>query len=146
MSYITQIIRNETRSLEQKGWILLYGRRKTGKTYLLRNLYSPDIYILVKRDLSLWSDPEMDITSISRDVRSLLNQGKTVVIDEFQRMDEGVLEEITRAHPDGKLILSGSSFRVVEKVFSPGSPLLGFFRPLRIDLISAEDIVRNLRK
>lgn len=145
MGYITPIIRSETGSLEQKGWILLYGRRKTGKTYLLRNLYSPDVYILVKRDLSLWSEPEMDISSISRDVQSLLNKGKTVVIDEFQRMDEGVLEEITRAHPAGKLILSGSSFRVVEKLFSPSSPLLGFFRPLGLDIISPRDMVRSLR-
>lgn len=146
MGYITQIIRSETESLEQKGWILLYGRRKTGKTYLLRNLYSPDVYILVKRDLSLWSEPEMDISSISRDVQSLLKQGKTVVIDEFQRMDEGVLEEITRAHPGGKLILSGSSFRVVEKLFSPGSPLMGFFRPLGLDIISPQDMIRSLKR
>lgn len=130
--------------MKQRGWILLYGRRKTGKTYMLRNLYLPDVYILVKRDLSLWSEPEMNVDSISREVRNLLSQGKTVVIDEFQRMDEGILEEITRVHPKGKLILSGSSFKVVEDIFSPKSPLLGFFRPMRLDLITPRDMINNL--
>lgn len=147
MSYITKIIRKERKSLEQKGWILLYGRRKTGKTYLLRNLYEPDVYILVKKDRSLWSeDLEVDLNSISKKVRNLLDKGKKVVIDEFQRMDLGILEEIVTSHPHGKLILSGSSLRVVNKILAPHSALLGFFLPLRLGLISPEDMISNLTK
>ena len=32
-----------------KGWLLIYGRRKVGKTFLVRNFIDHDIYILVKR-------------------------------------------------------------------------------------------------
>lgn len=145
MGYITGIIRKERESLKQKGWILLYGRRKAGKTYLLRNLYSPDVYILVKKDRALWSeDIDVDISSVSEKVRKLLEKGKKVVIDEFQRMDQSVLEEIVTVHPKGKLMLSGSSLRVVNQILSQDSPLLGFFSPLKIGLISTADMLRNL--
>ncbi|RLI91743.1 MAG: ATP-binding protein [Candidatus Altiarchaeales archaeon] len=147
MGYIINIIREETRDLKQKGWILLYGRRKTGKTYLLRNLYHPDVYILVKRDGSIWSeDITVDMTTISDKIRNLLDQNKIVVIDEFQRLSESILEEIVLSHPRGKLILSGSSLRVVHKIFSPSSTLLGFFSPLKLSLIPPRDIITSLSK
>ena len=42
-------------------------------------------------------------------VMKFLRSGKTVIIDEFQRISMGTLERIASVHPDGRLILSGSS-------------------------------------
>lgn len=145
MNYITEIIRSEQSKLQQRGWILLYGRRKVGKTYLLRRIYDPDVYILIKRDRSLWSeDLSVDIPSLSLQVRQQLKEGNTVVIDEFQRLKQSMLEEITLSHPKGKLILSGSSLRVVNNVLAPNSPLLGFFTPIKLGLISPQDMITSL--
>mgnify|MGYP007013844775 CR=1 FL=1 len=48
------MVRSEARELEElSGWIIVYGRRRTGKTFMLRNLMSWDAYVLVRRDLSL---------------------------------------------------------------------------------------------
>jgi hypothetical protein len=70
----------------------------------------------------------------------LLRSGKTVIIDEFQRLPTGTLEDISRVHPNGKLILTGSSMKVVNDVLGKNSPLLGLLRPFRIDLICISDI------
>lgn len=145
MDYIIEVIRSEKRELQKPGWVLLYGRRKVGKTYLLRHLYHSDVYILVKRDRSLWSeDTSVHMASLSHKVRQQLKDGKTVVIDEFQRLKQSMLEELTLSHPQGKLILSGSSLRVVNQVFAPNSPLLGFFSPIKLGLISPSDMIAAL--
>jgi hypothetical protein len=145
MDYIIE--RGEATQIEkEKSWLLIYGRRKTGKTFLLKTFCKKDAYFLVKRDLSIFSDRELTLEEMSKKARELLNQGKTVVIDEFQRLGEGFLEDFTLLHPKGKLILSGSSMRIVKKVFEPKSPLLGFFTPLQIGFISPQDILHGLKK
>ena len=56
MSYLT-VVRKEVMELHKTcGWIIVYGRRKVGKTFLLRNLTKWDAYILVRRDLSIRSE------------------------------------------------------------------------------------------
>lgn len=130
----TTIINNE------KHWLLLYGRRKVGKTFLLRDLCKFKNYYTVKKDLSvIFQDTTISLDTMIREVKKTLNAGQTVIIDEFQRLEESVLEELTLFHPKGKLILSGSSLRVIKKIFEPQSPLLGFFSPLKIGFISPSD-------
>ena len=144
MDYI--IARSKEREmLEKPYWILLYGRRKVGKTFLLRNLCKFENYYTVKKDLGIISNKgTMPMERFVQEVKSLLEQNKTVVIDEFQRLDEGLLEEISLLHPKGKLILSGSSLRVVKKVFDPKSPLLGFFTPFKIGFIKPSNVLLEL--
>lgn len=146
MNYI--IKRNEAKEIEkEKSWLLVYGRRKIGKTFLLRNFCSFDNYFLVKRDLSILSQDEKRLTlkEMSKVVKELLNHNKSVVIDEFQRLEESFLEEFTLLHPKGKLVLSGSSMKVVKKFLEPGSALLGFFTPMRVGFISPIDILNELK-
>jgi len=37
---ITMIPRSEVRRIEKPGWILVFGRRKTGKTYMIKRMIS----------------------------------------------------------------------------------------------------------
>ena len=142
--------RREARDLEDT-WTLLYGRRKTGKTYLLRHMVEKDQYILVGREGTIWIEGEPDrrigsIDELTRHVREALERGERIVLDEFQRIPLGDLEWISSVHPAGQLILSGSSMSVVKKVLGPGSPLLGKFRERRLSLISPSDLFRDDRK
>lgn len=149
MDYI--IRRDEAGAIEkERSWLLVYGRRKTGKTFLLRNFCKLDSYFLVKRDLSVYTEStiggkEITLEEMSKSVKELLGSGKTVVIDEFQRLKESYLEEFTLLHPKGKLIISGSSMKVVKKVFEPKSALLGFFTPTKIEFITPANILRELK-
>ena len=127
------------------GWTLVYGRRKVGKTYMLRRFVNWDLYLLVGMEGTVWVDgadigrlDSMD-TVVDLVMRSL-RSGRTVIIDEFQRISMGTLERIASVHPEGRLILSGSSMGVINRVLGPGSPLLGRFREKRVTLVDPEDM------
>ena len=131
------------------GWALVYGRRKVGKTYILENFVSHDVYMAVRLDGSIWIRG-MDlghlgeVAGLPRIVTRLLEDGRTVVIDEFQRLPMWVLEDIARAHPSGRLILSGSSMRVSHSIMGRNSPLLALLRPFRIGPVSPSDLLADL--
>lgn len=146
MDYIIER-KDSDKIAEEKHWLLIYGRRKLGKTFLLRNICKFENYYSVKSDNSIISRSAIiSIDDMAKEVKRLLLAGRTVVIDEFQRLNTGVLEELSILHPQGRLILSGSSLRVIKKVFEPQSPLLGFFSPLKIGLISPIDAFLALSK
>ncbi|MBI5872348.1 AAA family ATPase [archaeon] len=145
MDYI--IKREESKNIEKESsWLLVYGRRKTGKTFLLRNLCKFDLYYLVKKNLDILSDEKtISLNKFVEEVKEGLNKNKGVVIDEFQRLDESILEEISTLHPKGKLVLSGSSLRIAKKFYEPRSAFLGFFTPSRIGFIKPTNIIKELK-
>lgn len=134
-----------------KGWTLIYGRRKVGKTFLIKNFLAYDVFFRVNRDGGV-SAEKFAISTINnmddfaRAVRELLSKGNTVVIDEFQRLPEPALERISQAHPSGKLILSGSSMRVIKKISGSKSPLLGLTMQYMLGMIRPANILRELSK
>jgi hypothetical protein len=142
--------RREAEELKKaRGWLLVYGRRKVGKTFLLRSELSWSIYATVtrSREIFLESDGGIEKTGLEEGLQRVvdaLRRGECVVIDEFQRLPENYWDMLALAHPSGRLVLSGSSFGVVEKVFSRRSPLLGLVNPLRVDVVSYADAVSSL--
>ncbi|MEM2282461.1 MAG: hypothetical protein QXH26_02795 [Candidatus Hadarchaeales archaeon] len=129
---------------EAPGWLLVFGRRKVGKTFLVKNTLRWDVYFSVRRDLAIITEgkdvrPFENLSGFYVEVKRLLQEGKTVVVDEFQRLPESFLDEVASVHPRGRLILLGSSFRVVHKVFGPGSPLLGLVSEKKLSLVLPSD-------
>lgn len=116
----------------------MYGRRKTGKTFLLRNCAGASVYVTVGRSGSCLVEEEGGeprVASLEEGVRVALRaveSGSTAVIDEFQRLPEEYwdLSAVSRARGRGRLILCGSSLGVASKVLDRRSPLLGLFRAL----------------
>ena len=67
-------------------WVLVYGRRKTGKTFIVSNFIKHDSFYFIKRDRTVIS--KKDWRTINYDtmmelMRRDLSEGKTVVIYEF---------------------------------------------------------------
>ena len=140
--------RREAKSLGGR-WALVYGRRKVGKTFMLRRFYPWDYFILIGRGGTLWIDGAdvEKFTNIEDFMRFLvrsLKMGKRVVVDEFQRLPSYVLERVSTVHPSGNLILSGSSMRVVKDILSSKSPLLGLVEEHHIGLINPQDLAKFL--
>lgn len=131
-------------------WTLLYGRRKVGKTYLLKNFTKLDHYALVSRDGVIWIDhADVDKFNVLDDftkfAMNALKSGKKIAIDEFQRLPQLSLERISTLHPDGVLILSGSNLSMARKVVGTNSPLLGLFRECSLGLIKPSDALRAMK-
>ncbi len=131
------------------GDLLIYGRRKVGKTFMVQNFLSPDIYVLVKRGGGFYLEgASMDNLDSYEQFKHLLRswkeEGKTVAIDEFHRLPDEFLDHMQTLKGHGKFILTGSSFHVVKDVISPRSPVLGLLSDLKISLIRPVDIYRGL--
>ncbi|EDY34218.1 Archaeal ATPase superfamily, partial [Aciduliprofundum boonei T469] len=150
MNMGSRIVVNRSEAEEIKsmgGWILLFGRRKVGKTFLIKNFLNYDIYFFIRRDGRIRMEngnEKIDTGGMIEKVKRGLVDGKTVVIDEFQRLPEEVWDDIASVHPSGRLILSGSSMSVVSKLLSKNSPFLGIIYPYRLGLIRAKDILNSL--
>ncbi len=134
---------------EMPPWVLLFGRRKVGKTYLIKNFLDYDVYVAVRRDgSSLTEGLKFTQVDSPRDLMDMLGEkmreGRTVVVDEFQRLPKWFIDEIAMQHPNGKLILSGSSMRVVNEVLGSRSPLLLLIFPYRLGLVRPRDLLASL--
>lgn len=122
------IFRDESDEIKKiNGWILIYGRKKVGKTFLIKNFLDYDVFFRINRDGSILAEKFAisiinNMDDFSRAVSQLLLADKKVVIDEFQRLPESVIERISTLHPDGKVIFSCSSMRVIKKLFGNKSP------------------------
>lgn len=136
------------RLVESKKWMLIYGRRKTGKTFLVERFLKFDEYFFVKRDRSIISkkdEASMTYEAFKGLLKRLLAGNKIVVVDEFHRLGDSFFDFIHYTDKGGKLILLSSTLFLSKKLFSSHSPLLGFFTELPVGLISLEDSLRALK-
>ena len=150
MHSVVELQRSEAEEIARlPGWVLIFGRRKVGKTYILERFLKHDVYVVVRRDGVIIADG-LGVGRIEGPDRLAdaigprLEQGATVVVDEFQRLPDSFLDEIATYHPDGRLILSGSSLRVVNSVLGSRSPMLGLAYPYRVGLVRPVDLLRSL--
>ena len=111
-----------------------------GKTFALRRCLSYDLYVIVTRSgEALVEDEVWSLETAVREVLQVLRRGGVTVVDEFQRMPERWWDLLASAHPSGVLVLSGSSFGVLRRVFDARSPLLGLFDVVKMGLIKYSD-------
>ena len=150
---VIDIPRKEDKAVKAfRGWTLVYGRRKVGKTYTLKKSTNWDAYMLALKSGQILSERRDGSIKIynsadaAKDAALMLKNGNTVIMDEFQRLSEEDWSVLALAHPNGRLMASGSSFGMLNKIFDKRSPMLGLFQPFRIGLISYADTVAALHK
>ncbi|NON63530.1 AAA family ATPase [Acidianus sp. RZ1] len=129
-----------------KAWTLIYGRRKTGKTTLVKKYIKADWYFLVTVSLRAVTrdDKVIKLEDALNEAKRVIRSGGTAIIDEFQRLPDDFYIIISNWEREGILVAVGSSYGVLEKVFDRNSPLLGMFTPMEIDIISYEDVLYQL--
>ena len=150
MVTLSKLPRREVDAVKRaKGWVLVHGRRKVGKTFLVRNFIDHDLYVLVKRGggalfeggpLRATDDCDQAVELILK----FLDDGKTVVVDEFHRLPPEFLESLQMHYPNGRLLLLGSSMHVAREILSKRSPLLGLLSEVRLSLLAPSDIFSAL--
>ncbi len=133
-----------------KKWILIYGRRKTGKSFLVGNFLNYDEYFFVKRDRNIFEEKSKRTISYNTLVELVardLEEGKTVVIDEFHRLGEEFLDFLhLMSGKKGKLILITSTLHLAKNILSKNSALLGSVAEFELELIRLDDVIKSLTR
>jgi len=139
----------DTRKIaDSKKWVLVYGRRKTGKTFLVNNFIKYDEYFFVKNTGSILTKNNDSISyeSFIQIFSRALQDNKTVVVDEFHRLGKDFFDYLHFMKKSGKLILISSTLFLSKKLISAKSALLGLFTEMPIGLIRLEDCLSALKK
>lgn len=128
-------------------WVFIYGRRKTGKTFLVQNFIKYDEYFFVKADRNILSKENTSLTyeTFIEILKITLENGKTVVVDEFHRLGEAFFDFLHFTPKKGKLIIISSTLFLSKKLLSGKSSLLGLFAEVSIGLIALEDTLAYVR-
>lgn len=139
--------RIELSKLEGEGWKMLYGRRKTGKTFLVRKFLDYDEFFFVERGglvRDLKDGSAMTHREFMRLFPRLLKGGK-VVVDEFHRLPGSFLDALHAYSGTGEVILITSTLWLAKRrLLGTGSPLIGVVRPVKIDLIDERELLVEL--
>lgn len=143
------IIRNrEIEKWKKRGrWTLVYGRRKTGKTFFIKNFTEWDRYFFIGRSGEIFDgDDKISYEMFLREVSTNLKDNKTVVVDEIQRLPAEFHDRLHKSGVIGRLVAVSSTLWVAKRLIGEKSPLLGLFSEFRVDIIDEADILRNLSK
>lgn len=141
------IKRGEAKFIDETGkWVLLYGRRKTGKTFLVKNFVKSDKYFFIKRDRTIINGKEIGYEAFLELVKECLKNGQTVAIDEFHRLGDDFLDVLHSLGGKGKLILLSSTLHLSKKILSSRSPLLGLVAEVPLGLIPLDLAFKEISK
>ncbi len=133
---------------ESKKWILVYGRRKTGKTFLLRNFVAFEDYFFVKKDRGILTKENNRISydTFLELLKRGLAENKVFIIDEFHRLGDDFFDFLHALPKKGKIILVSSTLFLSKKILSEKSALLGLFAELPLGLIQLTDTLAAVQK
>ncbi len=134
---------------EARKWVMVYGRRKTGKSFIVENFIKWDDYFFVKRDRTIISKKGNKIINRETFLELMsrgLNEERTIVVDEFHRLGNDFFDFLHSMKKSGRLILISSTLYLSKKLFDSRSPLLGFFAEVPVWSIDIEDSISALIK
>jgi len=139
--------RKESEFIEgSRKWILLYGRRKTGKTFLVKNFIKFDEYFFVKRDGTIIDKKTLSYETFIELLKEYTKNNKTIVVDEFHRLGADFLDFLHSLGRGGKIILLSSTLNLSKKMLSSKSPLLGLVSEVPLELIPLNSCIGEIRR
>jgi hypothetical protein len=141
------IKRAESRLInESRKWVLIYGRRKTGKTFLVKNFVKYDYYFFVKRDRTIINGKSISYETFQELLKEYIKNNKIVVIDEFHRLGEDFIDFLHSIGHGGKIILISSTLYLSKNLLASRSPLLGLVAEIPLGLIPLDSCFREISK
>ncbi|EQD63087.1 Archaeal ATPase [mine drainage metagenome] len=129
-------------------WKMVYGRRKTGKSFMIKNFTSYDRFFFVNKDSTVLDEGTLENytwSSFFAAFKELLGN-KRVVIDEFHRLPQEFLDFLHASGVKGELVLITSTLWLAAKILGSGAPLVGLVSPLCIGLIDETDMLKYMHK
>ncbi len=121
---------------------LVYGRRKTGKSFFVRKFTEWDRYFVVGEGGNVYEGGE----EVGYDVlKDRIKNGEYVVVDEFHRLPGEFLSFLQAANPE-RITLVTSTLHLAREIAGKGSPIMGMFGMMRFGLISPLDALLSLKE
>ncbi|MCD6323991.1 MAG: hypothetical protein J7L55_02640 [Desulfurococcales archaeon] len=128
---------------EVSGRRLLYGRRKTGKTFYARRALKDYQYFIVRRGGEFYdprTDESFNLTALLRVCRG----GGALIVDEFHRAPSRFFDALHAGECGSDIVLITSTLHYFRKfVEGPQAPLAGLFSTFNVGLISPSDLLRH---
>src|SRR3989338_7092036 len=151
-------------NLKNSFFLVVRGRRRIGKTMLLRKALKDGIYIFIWPDKSIeWISQEIskeynipEFKNFKDILIYLIEKNKTIIIDEFQNfqnIDKSIYGEIQKiiddcksSQKDFKIAVAGSSYSLMNKVFNNvASPLYGRkTQEIELSHLSIESLTKEI--
>ncbi len=127
-------------------WKMVYGRRKTGKSFLIKNFTRYDKFFFVNRDSTVLDEGTLENYTWENffGIFKELLGSKKIVVDEFHRLPPAFQDYLHATGIKGELVLITSTLWLANKMLGKGSPLAGLVSPLLIGQIGEEDMLRYL--
>jgi len=144
----TNIIRkSEDEKFKNAGdWIFVFGRRKTGKTFYLKNFTKWDEYFFVTREGSLIRDGEvLTFNEFFPLFKSLLESKKIIIVDEFHRLPPIFFDYLHSSGGKGRLRVVSSTLWLSKQMMEKRSPILGLFYSIPFSIIDERDILSSIK-
>ncbi len=144
---MVSLIRNkELKQWKRTGpWTLVYGRRKTGKSFFVKNFTAWDHYFFVGRAGEiLEGDQLLSYETFTRISLDALRAGKHVVVDEIQRLPPEFHDRLQALGVTGRLTAVSSTLWLARRLIAEKSPLLGLFTEFPVGLVDEKDILEHL--
>ena len=143
---IVNRITDKKRIEKLKPPILIYGRRKTGKTFFAKEFFSNAYYFFVRRNRSIYFENRNESITY-RELTRIIEEfkEKTIIVDEFHRLPDEFLDWLHIKSPKN-LVLVTSTLHLVKNLLEKNSPILGLFLEFRMDLVNERDILLNLKE
>ena len=129
------------RFLQQGGRRLLYGRRKTGKTFYTRHVLRDYTYFIVRRGGEIY-DPLSDETLGTGGFLRLCRLGEKLILDEFHRAEPRLFDALHAGACGDNLVLITSTLHYFRRFTeAPGAPLKGLFSTRQVPLLSPVELL-----
>jgi len=129
--------------------VIIYGRRKTGKTFLVKNFIQYDFYFFVGRDKRIIKNGNdiLNYKEFFELFKELVKLNKTIVIDEFHRLPSEFFDFLHfLGNEKSNLILVSSTTWLTKELVSKNSPLLALFNNVLVSLIDEWEMLSSLSK
>ena len=129
--------------LSTGGRKLLYGRRKTGKTFYARRKLRDYEYYIVRRG-GLFYNPESQEEYSAHAFIKICSKADNVIIDEFHRAPMVLHDAIQAGEcPSDLLLITSTLHYYTRYTQARDAPLKGLFLAHKVGLISPLDLVRH---
>jgi len=129
--------------LLQNGRRMLYGRRKTGKTFYTRHILPNYLYFIVRKGGTIY-DPFEDQEFDTKFFLRICRAQDSIILDEFHRAEPRLFDALQAGVCSENLVLITSTLHYYKKFVEwPEAPLKGLFSIRKVGLISPVELLNH---